>query len=70
VAQHDGALSEQVCELLPYCNMVTAFLYEHKFRRPKKSPALRVQINYDAVDLRTTLVQLFVLLQLNFEEVV
>jgi hypothetical protein len=29
-----------------------------------------VQIDYDAVHLRTSLVQLFVLLQLNFEEVV
>jgi hypothetical protein len=30
----------------------------------------RVQIDYDVVHLRTSLVQLFVLLQLNFEEVV
>jgi hypothetical protein len=29
-----------------------------------------VQIDYDVVQLRTSLVQLFVLLQLNFEEVV
>jgi 1-deoxy-D-xylulose 5-phosphate reductoisomerase len=29
-----------------------------------------VQIDYDVVHLRTSLVQLFVLLQLNFEEVV
>jgi hypothetical protein len=31
---------------------------------------LGVQIEYDVVDLRTSLVQLFALLQLNFEEVV
>jgi hypothetical protein len=31
---------------------------------------LGVQIDYDVVHLRTSLVQLFVLLQLNFEEVV
>jgi hypothetical protein len=30
----------------------------------------RVQIDYDVVHLRTSLVQLLVLLQLNFEEVV
>jgi hypothetical protein len=32
--------------------------------------ALWVQIEYDVVQLRTSLVQLFALLQLNFEEVV
>jgi hypothetical protein len=31
---------------------------------------LGVQIDYDVVHLRTSLVQLFVLLQLNFEEIV
>jgi hypothetical protein len=31
---------------------------------------IAVQIDYDVVHLRTSLVQLFVLLQLNFEEVV
>jgi hypothetical protein len=31
---------------------------------------VRVQIHYDVVHLRTSLVQFFVLLQLNFEEVV
>jgi hypothetical protein len=35
-----------------------------------RSLQLGVQIDYDVVHLRTSLVQLFVLLQLNFEEVV
>jgi hypothetical protein len=42
---------------------------------PRRQPsdfevAVGVQTNYDVVHLRTSLVQLFVLLQLNFEEVV
>jgi hypothetical protein len=36
----------------------------------KSSKALGVQIESDVVHLRTSLVQLFALLQLNFEEVV
>jgi hypothetical protein len=56
-----------------YCWLVADKLSEQGASRgphEQVPPQVGVQIDYDVVHLRTSLVQLFVLLQLNFEEVV